>query len=159
MESISRKFLVKEMPDLKNVRFSHSVRFYLYRDAKRVVRIQSKDNSDFELERKSDRTDLIRVGETIQITKEEFNALSRFSSEKVERDSYVVHVNPRILLRIYHGKFEGLIRAEVTFENEEQAAVFLPETWMGREITDSPLAKEGKLLDLSEKEFRDLLND
>ncbi len=155
-KSITRKFLIKELPDLSDKTKDIYQRYYLYNNNSVVIRVQ-KINENYELERKSNETDLVREGETIKITKDEFEVLKQYSTQSIERDSYQIQENPSIVLRIYHGEYESLIRAEVNFHSEDEANSFEPLDWFDREITGTPLSQDGYLLQLSKEEFLKLL--
>ncbi len=155
-KSITRKFLIKKLPDLSNKTKDTYQRYYLYNHNSIVIRIQ-RINDIYELERKANQSDLIRDGETIKITQDEFEALRQYSRKSIQRDSYQIQEHPRIVLRIYHGEFEGLIRAEVNFSTEEEAISFNAPEWFDKEITGTQLAQDGYLLELSQDEFHKLL--
>lgn len=128
-------------------------RFYLYRKNGVVIRVQSSDNI-FELERKVDVSELIRESEKIFITKNEFEALSKIAKDTITRENYIMSETPRLILRIYHGRFEKLVRVEVEFPSVEKANQFTPLEWMGKEITTTPLAKDETLLELTDENFQ-----
>jgi CYTH domain-containing protein len=154
---IERKFLVKTLPDLSGKTKQNFERYYLYRGLGIDVRIQ-KVNNTYEFERKSETSELGRETQKFEITKEEFEALKRNSGEAINRESYLVSENPEITIKIYHGRFKGLVRAEIEFVSTEDAEKFIPLDWMGKEITDTPLGRDSRLLDLTDKEFKDLLS-
>ena len=153
---IERKFLVKTLPDLSGKTKQVFERYYLYRGKGVDVRIQKVD-STYEFERKSEVSGLGRETQKFEITKEEFEALKKKSGEGIIRDSYLMSENPEVTIKIYHGRFEGLVRAEVEFTSEEDAKKFTSHDWMGEEITDTPLGRDSRLLDLTDKKFKDLL--
>jgi len=156
MQSITRKFIVTKTPDLNGKACLFQNRFYLYRKNGIVIRVQSKGNK-FELERKFDKSKIVRESEKIAITKDEFMILRKKITDEVLRESYVINENPNTTLMVYHGKFEGLMRAEIKFITVEEAVNFSPPAWMGKEITDSPLGKDETLLELKDTDFRSLL--
>jgi len=80
------------------------------------------------------------------------------ASDAIIRDKYVISEMPNIAIQIYHGKFEGLIRVEVEFDSEKEANEFVPLGWMGKEMTNLPIARDGKLLDLTSEKFEENLN-
>ena len=45
--------------------------------------------------------------------------------------------NPRIVLRVYQGDYEGLKRVEVNFNSIEDSQSFTPLDWFGKEITST----------------------
>ena len=65
--------------------------------------------------------------------------------------------NPEIAIQVYHGDFEGLVRAEVEFDTEEEATVFKPLDWMGEEMTGLPIARDATLIELSKSELDEYL--
>ncbi|HCS78212.1 TPA: hypothetical protein DIV55_00545 [Patescibacteria group bacterium] len=156
MQTITRKFLVKQVPNLTGKKRWVQNRFYLYRKNGVVIRVQSSGDI-FELERKVNKTTLIRESEKITITKDEFEALSKTSSDSINRDNYLISETPHVALRIYHMRFEGLVRAEVEFQSVEEANLFSPLEWMGEEITNTALATDETLLDLTAQDFQVLL--
>ena len=153
---IERKFLVKTLPDLSGKTKQSHERYYLYRGKGVEVRIQ-RVNDVYEFERKSETSELGRKTQKFEITKEEFETLKGDSGEVIVRESFLVSRNPEITVKIYHGRFEGLVRAEVEFTSEEDAKKFTSHDWMGEEITDTPLGRDSRLLDLTDKKFKDLL--
>src|SRR3989344_5305799 len=154
---IERKFLVKDLPDLSDKPKETYERYFLYRGGETELRIQ-KVNGKFELERKSETSELGSETQKFQINKEEFESLKTKSGEAIVRDSFQLSKNPEITIKIYHGRFQGLVRAEVEFGSEKDARRFTPLPWMGKEITDTPLGRDSRLLDLSDEEFKDLLS-
>lgn len=148
--------MVKDLPDLSNIKKDIYDRYYLYNKNSIVIRVQ-KINEDFELERKVNESDLVRDGDTIKITKDEFDVLKLYSQQHIQRESYQLQENPRIVLRVYYGEYEGLIRAEMNFSSEEEAKSFRSLEWFDQEITGSPLSQDGYLLELSNEEFKKLL--
>ena len=53
----------------------------------------------------------------------------------------------------YYGDYIGLIRIEVKLNSEDDVLNYIPLDWFGKEITDSPLAFDSYLINLSKKEF------
>ncbi|MFH1399401.1 MAG: hypothetical protein ABIG95_04805 [Candidatus Woesearchaeota archaeon] len=100
---------------------------------------------------------MTRKTEKTEISKEEFEKLKRISTKAIIRDSYLFSDNPNISIKIYHGNYEGLVRAEVEFLSEKEARAFEPLEWMGEEITESDLGKDARLVKLGKHEFRELL--
>ena len=153
---IERKFLVKNMPDLSGIIPVRYERYYLKRDGGVEERIQKK-NDKYEYEFKKEVSGLERTVDKKSITESEFNDLKNKAEGNLIRDSYQVSLRPNISIKIYHGRFDGLIRAEVEFDSLDSAKDYIPETWMGEEITDSPLGRDSRLLGLSEQEFKSLI--
>ena len=153
---IERKFFVHEMPDLSGIEPLHYERYFLKRENGIEERI-SKVNDKYVYERKSEISTLERSREKKEISKEEFDRLKEKASETLIRDRYNILTNPEVSIQIYHGRFEGLVRAEVEFETEEKAKSFVPLPWMGKEMTGLSIARDSKLLDLTNEEFQEYL--
>ena len=155
-KEIERKFLVKKLPDLNDIRPFRYERYYLERGKGVEVRIQFV-NGKYEWEKKFEKSALERSTEKKEISKSQFNALKRKATGAIIRDSYQLSQKPKTSIKIYSGRFEGLVRAEVEFDSIEEAKEFQPPEWMGKEITQSPLGRDAKLLDLTQEEFEKLL--
>lgn len=153
---IERKFFVRKMPDLSGIKPLHYERYFLKRENGVEERI-SKVNDKYIYERKTEVSELEREREKKEISEQEFNQLKEKASEAIIRDRYEISSNPEITIQVYQGRFEGLIRAEVEFETEEEAKFFTPLPWMGKEMTSLPIARDSKLLDLNNEEFQECL--
>lgn len=150
---IERKFLVKKLPDLSGIKPAHFERYYLVA-SNGIERIQ-KINDSYVFERKTAVDKLTRSTETKQLTRAEFEKLKGESAKVIVRDSYVL--SPGLSIKIYHGDYEGLVRAEVEFPSLKEAAAYVPESWMGKEITDSALGRDSRLLNLDHDSFKQVL--
>lgn len=155
MVEIERKFLVKNIPDLSSITPVRYERYYIKREPGFEERVQKKDEV-FEYEIKKEISNLERTKEKKIISEEEFEKLKQNANEAIVRDGY--KIDDRTSVKIYHGRFEGLQRAEVEFGSVEEAGIYVPEKWMAEEITDSPLGRDTRLLDLTEEEFKNLIN-
>jgi CYTH domain-containing protein len=153
MNEIERKFFVEKMPDLAGVKPLHYERYFLKRSGGEEERI-SKVNDGYFYEKKTDISELERARERREISFEEFSTLKQGASDPIIRDRYDISEHPKISIQVYRGKHEGLVRAEVEFASESDARNFVPPDWMGKEMTALPIARDAKLLDLSEHEFR-----
>lgn len=156
MKEIERKFLVKNLPDLSNLKPIKYERYFLEVTEKSETRIQFKDNK-YELEKKFNESSLSSRKEKKEISKEEFNKLKKGALKSIIRESYLLCKNPETTIKIYHGDFEGLIRLEVEFKNEKEANNYIPPTWISKEITGTKLGRDSSLIELNKKEFRALL--
>ncbi len=159
VNEIERKFLVREMPiDISKQAPKVYERFYLEVAPDFEDRIQMVDDRYYR-EKKRRVSDLERTKEKEEISKEEFERLKQDAGNAILRESFFVSQEPEISIKVYKGRFEPLVRAEVEFETEVEAKKFIPLYWMGKEITDSPLGKDSKLILLSDLEFKELLNN
>jgi adenylate cyclase len=153
---IERKFFVTEMPDLSSIRPKHYERYFLQRGNSVETRI-SKVDDVFVIATKRELSHLERTVEKRNITQAEFDLLKMGASEVILRDRYEIATDPDIAIQIYHGRFEGLVRAEVEFKSLEEAEAFEPLPWMGREMSALPLARDARLLDLDAETFKQLV--
>ncbi len=153
---IERKFFVREMPDLSGLEPLHYERYFLKHEDGVEERI-SKVNDKYVYERKTEVSALERSREKKELSEQEFNQLKEKASEAIIRERYTISSNPDIAIQIYHGRFEGLVRAEVEFETKEEAESFIPLPWMGKEMTELPIARDSKLLDLKAGELQGYL--
>lgn len=146
----TRKYLVKKLPELGGLNKICYERYFLFINNEVELRIQRK-NDLYELERivqlKNNETDKTKI----KITKDEFDVLKIGSIGKIERESYVIQENPEIIIRFYRGEYDGLVRAET-----EQNVV--PE-WFGKEITETDLGRDRRLVKLNRNDFLNLLNE
>lgn len=155
---IERKFLIKELPDLSPKEPIRYERYFIKIENGLEERVQKKGDK-YEYEIRKTISDIQRTKEKRSITEEEFIEFKKGKeNEGIIRDSYLISEKPNITIKIYRGRFEGLIRAEVEFNSEEEARDYKPESWMGSEITTSPLGMDSRLLHLTPEEFKSLSN-
>jgi CYTH domain-containing protein len=153
---IERKWLVKNLPNLENLPAIKYERHFLFVGEKIEIRIQKKGEA-YEFERKVELNELSRESQKFKITKEEFDVLKVFCTKSLIRESYLLQNNPEISIKIYKEDYEGLIRAEVEFDNENDAREFKPLDWFGEEITENPLGRDKLLISLSKEDFKKML--
>jgi adenylate cyclase len=151
---IERKFLISQLPDLSDTHPIRFERYYLSITDQTEDRIQ-RTNDHYSREKKIVVNVLSRSTRKQKITKEEFDILKRSSSKAIVRDSY--KLSSDISIKIYHGEYEGLVRAEVEFNSMNDAMNYVPKSWMGKEITDSSLGRDSRLVGLDQDSFKDLL--
>lgn len=154
---IERKWFVAALPDLTQLKPWHDERYYLYSDEERSIRFQKRETF-FEIERMESLSNLSRKQEKLLITEVEFEALKKIAKGPLDRDSYLLQSEPQLTLKLYHGPFHGLIRAEVEFTSEEQARAFTPLPWFAHEINGQcPLGRDSVLVNLAHDQFTALL--
>lgn len=154
---IERKWFVSVLPDLTQLKPWHDERYYLYSDEERSIRFQKRETF-FEIERMESVSSLSRKQEKLLITEMEFEALKKIAKGPLDRDSYLLQKEPQLTLKLYHGPFHGLIRAEVEFTSEAQAKAFIPLPWFAHEIDGQcPLGRDSVLVNLSHEQFTALL--
>ncbi len=156
MPEIERKWLVKTLPDLSQITPIHFERYFVFISDIVEIRVQQK-GTGYEFERKTETSKVSRENQVFPITEAEFRYFKTQSNKGIIRDSYILQTEPEFSIKIYHGNYKGLIRAEVEFSSENEANSFLPFDWFGPEITTTPLGRDKKLIQLSVNQFSELL--
>ena len=149
MRKLTKRYIVNSLKDLN---LSNPIRYERYYINDRL-RVQKKDNK-YQKEILDENNNVI---EKIDIYQSEFLKLKESSYLEIIRDSYLFLEDNRISIKKYLGKYQGLYRVEVTFNSIEEQNEYVKEQWMGKEITNSPLAFDKYLSKLSEKEFKEEL--
>lgn len=142
---LTRRFIID---DIDNINISRPIKYerYYINDN---LRVQRKGNI-FEKEILNDENNIL---ERRKILKDEFDRLKENAYSEIVRDSYLYLDDDRISIKKYLGKYEGLIRVEVKFNSIDEMNSYNKESWMGAEITNSPLAFDKDLNKLSGEEF------
>ena len=149
MRRLTRRYVVDS---LNNLNLSNPIRyerFYINDN----LRIQKRNNK-LEKEILDDNNKVI---EKLEIEEELFIKLKQEAYLEIIRDSYLYLDDDRISIKKYYGKYEGLNRVEVKFSSIEEMNCYEKEKWMGKEITNSPLAFDKYLSKLSKEEFKNKL--
>lgn len=149
MRKLTKRYIVNSLKDLN---LSNPIRYERYYINDRL-RVQKKDNK-YQKEILDENNNVI---EKIDIYQSEFLKLKESSYSEIIRDSYLFLEDNRISIKKYLGKYQGLYRVEVTFNSIEEQNEYVKEQWMGKEITNSPLAFDKYLSKLCEKEFKEEL--
>ena len=139
MAEIERKFLIRELPELDQFPHERIEQGYLVATPDgRQVRLRQRGSSctltfktadgavreEREIELRQDQCDVVwpaTAGKRLTKTRYE-----------VPWENFVVEVD------VYHGINDGIIVAEVEFENEQQCIDFRPPDWFGEEVTGNP---------------------
>ena len=149
LRKLTKRYIINSLDKLN---LSEPIRYERYYINDKL-RIQSK-NGEFQKEILDDENNII---EKIEISKSEFLSLKETSYSEIIRDSYLFLEEKRVSIKKYLGKYDGLYRVEVTFNTVEEENNYIKESWMGEEITNSPLAFDKNLSKLSENEFSEKL--
>ncbi len=136
---IERKYLVakENLPmNLEDFNFYQIEQAYLCREP--VVRVRKQDN-EYILTYKSKGL-MVREEYNLPLTKESYlHLLSKSDGKVLTKRRYIIPYMERykIELDIFEGVYSGLILAEVEFETEEQANIFIAPEWFGEDVTFS----------------------
>lgn len=150
---IERKWIISEIPN--DLLLSSPLiyeRHFLFIGNDIEIRVQKKGNK-YEFERKITKSELSREINKFEITEAEYNLFSKNSIASIVRESYQIEEYPEISIKKYGGRHIGLIRVEIEFENENEANLYTPLGWFGKEITEGKLGKDKELIKLSNDEF------
>ena len=140
LREIERKFLVKRFPsDLK--KFPHDTIEQGYLAAGRgglQVRLRKK-GSVLSLTYKQG-TRGAREEREIRLSLEQFNALwPATAGRRLTKIRYDVPWKKHTIeIDVYRGRHDGLVVAEVEFDNEKSCEEFQPPDWLGRDVTGKP---------------------
>ena len=145
MQRLTRRFLISSIKDLKLSKPLHYERYYI----DEYTRIQKKGDK---FEKEILKENLV-IEQKEEITEEEFESLKKKSSRAIIRESYLWLEDSRISIKKYDGKYQGLIRVEVSFANQREMESYQKEKWMEEEITMSLLAFDSLLIGLTRTEF------
>jgi adenylate cyclase len=137
---IERKFLVRKLPDgLTNYPSAEISQGYL---------VSLDDGLQVRLRKSGERYSLtfkrgvgnVREEREIELTAEQFNALWPATEGKrlVKTRSEIPFGDRVVEIDVYHGKHEGLVVAEVEFDEEKAAKNFHPPDWLGDDVTGDP---------------------
>lgn len=155
-KEIERKYLIKQMPNLKNIKPIRYERYYINDNIDNQIRVQKKADK-FIIETKTKVSDIEYKKEKQEITEQEFLKLIKDCKKLIIRDSYLINEKPNITIKIYHGIYKGLIRAEVEFNNEYEYSDFEIPEWFGKDITNTELGMDARLIKLDRESFLKIL--
>lgn len=135
---IERKFLIHELPaglDLSACKKRVIEQGYLCTEP--VVRVR-RDNEDYYLTYKSKGL-MVREEYNLPLTKNAYASLLQKSEGNIiTKTRYEIPEKNglTIELDIFEGKFQGILLAEVEFENEKDALAYNPPEWFGEDVTN-----------------------
>ena len=147
---IERKFLINEIPfPLDGYNKREIEQAYLCTEP--VVRIRKSDDNYYmtykskgKISREEYNLPLTKEAYEHLLTKADGNILTKTRYEIPDKDNLIIEFD------VFHGKFNGLLLAEVEFESEEQANNYTPPEWFGRDVS---LSGEYQNNVLSSKKF------
>jgi adenylate cyclase len=137
---IERKFLVRKLPaDLTTYPSAEISQGYL---------VSMDDGLQVRLRKAGERylltykrgTGNVREEREVELTQEQFDALwPATEGKRLLKTRYEIPLGERTIeIDLYHGRHEGLVVAEVEFEEEEAAKRFQPPDWLGADVTGDP---------------------
>ena len=137
---IERKFLVRELPrDLTSYPHNEISQGYLVSldDGLQVRLRKSGDRHSLTFKRGTGR---VREEREVELSGDQFNALwPATEGKRLVKTRYEIPLGSRVVeIDVYHDRHEGLIVAEVEFEEEVAAKTFQPPEWLGADVTGDP---------------------
>lgn len=145
---VEKKFLVREMPaELESLPNDTIAQGYAFigKDGTEV-RVRQKGETYF-LTTKAGSGE-VRLEQEREITKEEYEQLwSATDGRRLEKTRYRVPLadGATAELDVYGGDLDGLVTAEVEFDDAEAAAKFVPPDWLGDDVTEDKQYKNQSL--------------
>jgi len=137
---IERKFLVREMPaDLTSFPSNEISQGYLVSlDNGLQVRLR-KSGERYSLTFKRG-TGNVREEREVELTARQFDALwPATEGKRLVKTRYEIPFGERVVeVDVYHGRHEGLVVAEVEFDEEAASKNFEPPDWLGDDVTGDP---------------------
>jgi adenylate cyclase len=137
---IERKFLVRKLPaDLASYPSTEISQGYL---------VSLDDGLQVRLRKKSEQYSLtykrglgnVREEREVALTAEQFATLwPATEGKRLIKTRYEIPFGDRVVeIDLYGGKHDGLVVAEVEFDDEESAIDFQPPEWLGDDVTGDP---------------------
>jgi adenylate cyclase len=133
---IERKFLLDELPGaLAFARRTAILQGYLALDGDTEVRVR-RTPSGARLTIKHGGGE-VRVEEELALGERQADALWQLTDgRRLQKTRRIMHVDGlEVSVDEYFGALDGLIVAEVEFDDEEASRAFMPPAWFGREVT------------------------
>ncbi len=154
---IEKKYLVRRIPEHLE-EYDHSWMEQGYLNQKPVIRIRKTDEKycfTYKSKRESLCAAPVCVNHEVELplTKEAYEHLrEKIDGCMIEKTRYRIRYGSyTIELDVFHGKYEGMLLAEVEFPTEQEAQAFVPPDWFGENVsgdyryTNASLALSGFL--------------
>lgn len=132
---IERKFLCGKLP-FSLAEFPHKQLSQCYISTNPVIRIRKNDTQFFLTIKGTG--ELCRQEFELELTQEQYNHLNKkCETSVISKKRYYIPLNTTATaeLDIYENQLEGLITIEVEFITMEEAQLFIPPVWFGKEVT------------------------
>jgi len=137
---IERKFLVRKLPDDLTAFPSTEISqgYLVSLDDGLQVRLRKK-REQYSLTYKRGLGN-VREEREVALTAEQFTTLwPATEGKRLSKTRYEIPFGDRVVeIDIYRGKHDGLVVAEVEFDDEESAIHFQPPDWLGDDVTGDP---------------------
>jgi adenylate cyclase len=152
MNEIERKYLLFELPNVPVLKRYTSER-YLLQSGEGIEERITHVGGQYFYEQKRVLSDTERTRDRREISENDFSELRERAYGYLTRETLLISESPKVSIQVYKGEYAGLIRAEVEFDNKEEADGFMPYTWMGGEITGLRIARDSTLARMTHGEL------
>lgn len=171
-QEIERKYAIEYLPKELDIESIVNIeQAFIYKDINTIIRIRKIEEKKptqkqfyiYTVKTKGDiqydnEYNIARKYEIeTEITKEEYeNLINKKISNIINktRITTIISDNKMIEIDIYDDYLEGLLTAEVEFENEEEAQKFIKPDWLGKEIGYKELSNR-KLAEMTRQEWKE----
>jgi len=168
-KEIERKYEMKYIPkDIKIEKIQNIEQSFIYRDINTHIRIRKIEieqdiNYIYTIKTKGDiqYDDSYQLGQKYEIesniTKELYEELlPRRISNQIRKTRIVVPIqnNLKVEMDVYKGYLEGLLTAEIEFQNEQEANKFDKPNWLGEELGYKVLSNR-RLAEMTREEWQE----
>jgi CYTH domain-containing protein len=137
---IERKFLVRKLPE-ELAKFPHTEISQGYLAiARGGVQVRLRKNGATHSLTYKRGIGNVREEREVELTPAQFDALwPATESKRLVKTRYDIPLGNRVVeIDVYGGRHNGLVVAEVEFEDEESAKNFQPPAWLGEDVTGDP---------------------
>lgn len=170
-KEIERKYAVKYIPkDFKIEKIIYIKQAFIYRDKLTLIRVRDikekypTENQKYiytlktkgDIEYNNDYNIAKKYEIENEIPKEEFEKLIKKPiSNIIEKTRITIPIenNLKVEIDVYYDYLEGLLTAEVEFQDEEQANNFQKPDWLGEELGFKKLSNR-KLAEMTKEEWK-----
>ena len=137
---IERKFLVRKLPE-ELAKFPHTEISQGYLAiARGGVQVRLRKNGATHSLTYKRGIGNVREEREVELTPAQFDALwPATESKRLVKTRYDIPLGNRVVeIDVYGGRHNGLVVAEVEFDDEESAKNFRPPDWLGEDVTGDP---------------------
>lgn len=137
---IERKFLLRKMPD--------GLTSYPSNEISQGYLVSLDDGTQVRLRRSGERYSLtfkrgagnVREEREVELTGAQFDTLwPGTEGKRLVKTRYEIPLGGRVVeIDVYHDRHQGLVVAEVEFDDENAAKNFQPPGWLGEDVTGDP---------------------
>ena len=135
---IEKKFLIQSLTDvpgnMNDYDYHDLVQGYLSTNP--VLRVRKEDDEYYVTYKGNGM--MVREEYNLPLTKASFEHLiKKADGIVIKKRRHLIPLDDHLVCELdeFHGKYEGLLLAEVEFSSEEEANAFTPPVWFGTEVT------------------------